>query len=57
MDAKLTVAELVETFLQRGGHVDKYYLREANKSKHAILFLHGWYAGNNIREALMKALA
>jgi hypothetical protein len=41
---------------KKGGHVDKYYLREWNKNKHAIVFLNGWFSGKNIREALLKAL-
>jgi len=57
MEIKPSLEELMQTFLQRGGHVNKYYLREANKSKHAVLFLKGWFGGKNIREALTKALA
>jgi len=41
---------------KKGGHVDKYYLQELNKNKHAIVFLKSWFAGKNIREALLKAL-
>ena len=48
--------ELVETLLKRGGHVNKYYLDNSNKNKHAIVFLDRWFSGKNIREALLKAL-
>jgi len=41
---------------QKCGHVDKYYLQEPNKNKHAVVFLKSWFAGKNIREALLKAL-
>lgn len=43
--------------LEKGGRIDKYYLREWNKNKHAVVYLNGWFAGKNIREALVKALA
>lgn len=47
----------METFSKKGGRVDKYYLFEWNRNKHAIVFLNGWFAGKNIREALTKALS
>jgi len=46
----------VNIVYKKGGHVNKYYLREANKNKHALVFLKSWFAGKNIREALLKAL-
>jgi len=48
---------LVEALLERGGHVNDYYLRDLNKNKHAVVFLNSWIGGKNIREALTKALA
>jgi len=42
--------------LEKGGHIDKYYLQECNKNKHAVIYLNGWFGGKNIREALLKAL-
>jgi len=48
---------LVTTLLEKGGRIDKYYLREWNKNKHAVVYLNGWFSGKNIREALIKALA
>ena len=49
--------KLVEALLKRGGHVNKYYLTDLNKNKHAVVFLDSWFGGKNIREALIKALA
>ena len=49
--------ELVEVFLEKGGRIDKYYLLESNKNKHAIVFLKKWFSGKNIKEALMRAMA
>lgn len=36
--------------------MDKYYLHDWNKNKHALVYLEGWFSGKNIREALLKAL-
>lgn len=47
---------MVSILLQKGGHVNNYYLKEWNKNKHAIVYLDGWVGGRNIREALIKAL-
>jgi len=48
---------LVEKLLENGGHVNKYYLKNLNKNKHAIVFLNRWFRGKNIREAISRALA
>jgi len=47
---------LVAILLKKGGRINKYYLQEWNKNKHALVYLHGWFSGKNIREALIKAL-
>lgn len=57
MNTDPSLDKLVEKLLKRGGHVNKYYLKNLNKNKHAIVFLNGWFSGKNIREALLKALA
>ena len=54
---KPTLNELVGSFREKGGRIDKYYLQAWNKNKHAIVYLKGWFAGKNIREAISKALA
>jgi hypothetical protein len=48
---------LAKILVQKGGHVNKYYLKELNKNKHAIVFLKTWFSGKNIKEAILKALA
>jgi len=53
---KFSVDELASVLFKKGGHVNKYYLQEWNKNKHAIVFLKSWFSGKNIREALLKAL-
>jgi hypothetical protein len=53
----LSIQELVKTLRVKGGRINKYYLQDWNKNKHAIVFLHGWFGGKNIREAIMKALS
>jgi hypothetical protein len=57
MDVQPTIQELIKAFLLKGGHIDKYYLHDLTRGKHTVLFLNGWFAGKNIREALTKALA
>jgi len=52
-----SVDELIKTFLKRGGRIDKYYLQDNNQNKHTLIYLKGWFAGKNIREALNKALS
>jgi hypothetical protein len=47
---------LADLLVKRGGHVNKYYLKDLNKNKHAVVFLNGWFGGKNILEALTKAL-
>jgi len=51
-----SVDKLIKIFLKRGGRIDKYYLQDNNQSKHTLLYLKGWFAGKNIREAINKAL-
>ncbi len=53
---RFSVDELITVLLEKGGRIDKYYLRTWNKNKHTICYLNGWFAGKNIREALLKAL-
>lgn len=57
IDTKSSLEELVKKFLEKGGRVNKYYLRDWNKNKRAIVYLNGWFGGKNIREALSNALA
>ena len=57
INTKSSINDLVKVFLKKGGRVDKYYLFEWNRNKHAIVFLNGWFSGKNIREALTKALS
>ena len=57
INTKLTLDKLIELFLKKGGYVNKFYLQDWNKNKHALVYLNGWFGGKNIREALTKALA
>jgi hypothetical protein len=57
INTKFSVDELAGTLLKKGGHINKYYLQEWNRNKHAVVFLNKiWFGGKNIREALLKAL-
>ncbi|OGM09584.1 hypothetical protein A2V61_00385 [Candidatus Woesebacteria bacterium RBG_19FT_COMBO_47_8] len=52
-DSSLT--KLIDTFLQKGGKIDRYYLRDINRGKRALVHLNGWFSGQNVRAAIMKA--
>ena len=56
INTKSSINDLVDAFLKRGGRIDKHYLFEWNRNKHALVYLKGWFAGKNIREAITKAL-
>ena len=51
-----TLDILIESFLKKGGKIDSYYLRSTNRSKRTLVYLRGWFSGQNIRSAIMKAL-
>ena len=48
--------QLVESFVKKGGRIDRFYLRDTNRNKRAVVHLNGWFGGKNIKEALLKAL-
>ncbi len=56
INTNLSITELIASLIQKGGRIDKYYLREWNKNKTTLVYLDGWFKGKNIREALVKAL-
>ncbi len=51
-----TLDALIERFLKKGGKIDKYYLRNINRSRRSLIYYNGWFSGDNIRSAIMKAL-
>jgi hypothetical protein len=51
------IDKLIEIFLKKGGRINDYYLQDNNQSRHTLIYLKGWFAGKNIREALNKALS
>ena len=57
INTKFSIDELIAIFLKKGGRINSYYLQGNNQSKHTLIYLKGWFAGKNIREALTKALA
>lgn len=56
MGQEKTLDELIDSFLEKGGKIDKYYLRNTNRGKRTLVYLKGWFSGANIRTAIMKAL-
>jgi len=50
-----TLNELIASFIGKGGRIDKYYLREPNRGRRALVYLKGWFSGQNIRSAILKA--
>lgn len=49
--------ELMRRFLERGGKIDKYYLRRDRISRQVLVNLNGWFAGKTVREAITKAFS
>jgi len=47
--------KLIESFLLKGGKIDRYYLRDINRGKRSLVYLKGWFSGQNVRTAIMKA--
>ncbi len=56
MVSDLPIDKLIDNFLQKGGRIDRYYLRSINRGKRSLVFLNGWFSGQNIRVAILKAL-
>ena len=55
--AKEPIEELVTTFMKKGGTINKYYLSDLSRNRHALVYLKGWYGGVNLRAAINKAFA
>jgi hypothetical protein len=47
--------ELIRSFIKKGGKIDRYYLRDINRSRRTLVHLNGWFSGQNVRTAIMKA--
>ena len=47
---------LIESFIKKGGKIDRYYLREVNRGKRSLVYLNDWFSGQNLRAAIMKSL-
>lgn len=43
-------------FLKKGGHINKYYLQKPIIKGPCLVHLDGWFSGQNIRLAILKAL-
>jgi hypothetical protein len=54
--ANVAIDELIKKFLKRGGHINRYYLQNSTRNKRSLVYLNGWFGGQNIREAIQKAL-
>lgn len=51
-----TTDNLIDTFLEKGGRIDKFYLQKKKRNP-TLVYLNGWFRGRNIREAVLRALA
>lgn len=49
--------EMTDKFYKLGGKINRYYLQNNLSSRQTLVYLNGWYSGQNIREAITKALA
>ena len=48
--------KLIETFLKKGGKINKHYLNKSILKTPALVYLDGWYKGDNLRNAILRAL-
>jgi len=48
---------MIESFLKKGGKINKNYLKNPSKGPVLVSYNHKWYRGKNIRDAIPKALA
>jgi len=53
---KDTTDNLIVTFLEKGGRINKFYLQKKKRNP-SLVHLNGWFQGRNIREAILRALA
>lgn len=53
----LTFELLLQEFLDKGGTVNRFYLRANKRNSRSVVHLNGWHSGKNVREAMEKALA
>lgn len=51
-----TIDNLIVTFLEKGGRINKFYLQKKKRNP-SLVYLNGWFRGRNIREAILRALA
>ena len=51
-----TVDEIISDFLQKGGKINPFYLKNPKKSP-TLVFYKKWYRGRNLREAIARALS
>jgi len=53
---KDTTDNLIATFWENGGRINKFYLQKKKRNP-SLVYLNGWFRGRNIREAILRALA
>ena len=55
-NTKYTMDELIVTFFEKGGRINKFYLRKRRNGP-TLVYLNGWYRGRNISDAILRAFA
>ena len=55
MPQDASLSKLIATFFEKGGKINKYYLRDINRSKRSLVYLDGWFSGQNVKTAILKA--
>ena len=48
---------MIEKFIEKGGKINKNYLKNPSKGPVLVVYNHWWYRGRNIRDAITRALA
>ncbi|OGM18552.1 hypothetical protein A2685_01075 [Candidatus Woesebacteria bacterium RIFCSPHIGHO2_01_FULL_37_10] len=52
---KLT-EDLIRIFFKKGGRINKHYLSTPIMKGPSLVYLNGWFGGQNLRVAILKAL-
>ena len=56
INKKLELQQLIDIFLQKGGKINEYYLKNPKKGP-SLVFFKKWYRGRNLQDAITRSCA
>ena len=51
----LPIQKLIDVFIEKGGRINPFYLKNPKQTP-TLVFFKNWYRGKNIRDAITRAL-